>query len=94
MSEKFFDRKKIKLEDFDEKYRKIINLINMNASVKIISKNRNEGEIISIFNEIIDEIKKIDLRKKIESLEDKVSLNLDEKLYTELLSLRNQLKGG
>tara|TARA_B100000315_G_C14559083_1_gene579646 strand:- start:51 stop:1838 length:1788 start_codon:yes stop_codon:yes gene_type:complete len=94
MSEKFFDRKKIKLEDFDEKYRKIINLINMNASVKIISKNRNEGEIISIFNEIIDEIKKVDLRKKIESLEDKVSLNLDEKLYSELLSLRNQLKGG
>ena len=94
MSEKFFDRKKIKLEDFDEKYRKIINLINMNASVKIISKNKNEGEIISIFNEIIGEIKKVDLQKKIESLEDKVSLNLDEKLYTELLSLRNQLKGG
>ena len=94
ISEKFFDRKKIKLEDFDIKYRKIINLIHMNASVKIISKNRNEGEIISIFNEIMDEIKKIDLRKKIESLEDKVSLNLDEKLYSELLSLRNQLKGG
>ena len=26
--------------------------------------------------------------------ENKVSLNLDEKLYSELLSLRNQLKGG
>jgi len=47
-----------------------------------------------MFNEIIDQIKKIELRKKIESLEDKVSLNLDENLYTELLSLRNQLKGG
>ena len=47
-----------------------------------------------MFNEISEEIKKIDLRKKIESLEDKVSLNLDEKLYSELLSLRNQLKGG
>ena len=42
----------------------------------------------------IDEIKKIDLRTKIDSLEGKVSLNLDEKLYSELLSLRNQLKGG
>ena len=42
----------------------------------------------------MNEIKEIDLRKKIESLEDKVSLNLDEKLYSELLSLRNQLKGG
>ena len=47
-----------------------------------------------IFNEIINEIKKIDLKEKIEFLENKVSINLDEKLYSELLSLRNQLKGG
>ena len=47
-----------------------------------------------IFNEIISEIKKIDLKKKIEILESEVSLNLDEKLYSKLLSLRNQLKGG
>jgi len=47
-----------------------------------------------MFNEIIGEIKKIGLKKKIEFLENKVSLNLDENLYSELLSLRNQLKGG
>ena len=47
-----------------------------------------------MFNEIISQIKKIELTKKIESLENKVSLNLDENLYTELLSLRNQLKRG
>ena len=47
-----------------------------------------------MFNEIINEIKKIELRKKIESLEGKVSINLDETLYSELLSLRNQLKEG
>jgi hypothetical protein len=47
-----------------------------------------------MFSEIASEIKKIELRNKIESLEHKVSLNLDENLYTELLSLRNQLKGG
>ena len=41
-----------------------------------------------------NEIKQIDLREKIDSLESKVSINLDEKLYSELLSLRNQLKGG
>ena len=58
----------------------------------IIPENLNE--IISTFNEIINETKKIDLRKKIEFLEDKVSVNLDENLYSELLSLRNQLKGG
>jgi len=94
LSEKFFDRKKLKLEDFDVKFKNIINLININAPVKMITKNKNEKEIIMMFTEIISEIKKIDLQKKIESLEDKVSLNLDEKLYSELLSLRNQIKGG
>tara|TARA_Y100000780_G_scaffold161659_1_gene146484 strand:- start:4 stop:489 length:486 start_codon:yes stop_codon:yes gene_type:complete len=94
LSEKFFNRKKLKLEDFDVKFRDIINLINKNAPVKIISKSKKEEEIVMMFNEIIGEINKIDLRKKIEFLEDKVSLNLDEKLYSELLSLRNQLKGG
>ena len=47
-----------------------------------------------MFNEINSEIKKINLQEKIDALEDKVSLNLDEKLYSELLSLRNQLKSG
>ena len=47
-----------------------------------------------MFDEIVDEIEKIKLRVKIEFLEDKVALNLDEKLYSELLSLRTQLKEG
>ena len=94
LSEKFFDRRKIENEDFEEKFRNIINVVNGNAPIKIICKNKSENEIILIFNEIIDEIKKIELEKKIESLEHKVSLNLDENLYTELLTLRNQLKRG
>jgi len=94
LSEKFFDRKKIEIEDFDGKFRDTINLININAPIKIIHKNKSEKEIISMFNETISEIKKIELQQKIDSLEDKVSVNLDENLYSELLSLRNQLKGG
>ena len=94
LSEKFFDRRKIENEDFEEKFRNIINVVSGNAPIKIICKNKSENEIILIFNEIIDEIKKIELEKKIESLEHKVSLNLDENLYTELLTLRNQLKRG
>ena len=94
LSEKFFDKKKLEISGFDQKFRNIISLININAPVKIIHNNKNDNEIISIFNEIMEEIKKIELRKKIESLENKVSLNLDENLYTELLSLRNQLKRG
>ena len=92
--DKFFDKEKLVIKDFDLKFKNTINLINLNAPVKIITNNKNEEEILRMFNEISEEIKKIDLRKKIESLEDKVSLNLDEKLYSELLSLRNQLKGG
>ena len=49
---------------------------------------------MEIFNEILLEIKKIELKNKIESLENEVSINLDEKRYSELLSLRNQLKSG
>ena len=94
ISEKFFNKKKINLEDFELKFREIIEFINENAPVKIIYKNKNETEIIQIFNEIVSELEKIELRKRIESLEDKVSINLDETLYSELLQLRNQLKRG
>jgi len=94
LSEKFFNRKKLEIKDFDQKFGNIISLININAPVKIIYKNKNDEEIVSMFSEIVSEIRKIELRNKIESLEDKVSLNLDENLYTELLSLRNQLKRG
>ena len=94
LSEKFFDKKEVKIEDFSEKFKNIISQINDNAPVKIIHRNKSDDDIILIFNEILKEIQKIELRKKIESLEDEVSLNLDENLYTELLTLRNQLKGG
>jgi len=94
LSEKFFNKKVLDIEDFDMKFKSIINLVNINAPVKIISKNKTEKEIIAIFHEISAEMKKIELQKKIQQLENKVSLNLDENLYLELLSLRNQLKGG
>ena len=94
ISEKFFSKKKINSEDFEDKFKNLINLININAPIKIISKSKGEERIISMFSEIVKEIGRIDLQKKIEILENKVSMNLDEKLYTELLSLRNQLKSG
>ena len=94
LSERFLEKKKINIDDFDEKFKDMINLINNIAPVKIIYKNKNENEIIIMFNEIKNEIEKIKLQEKIEFLEGKVSLNLDENLYSELLSLRNQLKGG
>tara|TARA_Y100000590_G_scaffold76445_1_gene84576 strand:+ start:531 stop:2318 length:1788 start_codon:yes stop_codon:yes gene_type:complete len=94
LSEQFFERKKLEINDFDEKFKNLISQININAQVKLIYKKKNSEEIISLFNEIMIEIKKIELKEKIESLENKVSLNLDENLYSELLTLRNQLKEG
>ena len=94
LNEKFFNKKKLEIEDIDKKFKDIVNNINNNAPIQTITQNKNEPELIDMFNEIISEIEKIDLKKKIEFLESKVALNLDEKLYSELLSLRNQLKGG
>ena len=94
LSEKFFDKKEVEIVDFEENFKNTINKINDNAPIKIIYKNKNDADIILMFNEIFEEIQKIELKEKIKSLEDKVSLNLDENLYTELLTLRNQLKGG
>ena len=94
LSEKFFDKSKLNIEDFEKEYQNIISIINLNAPVKDIVSKKGEEEIMLIFNEIIKEIKKIDLRSKIDILEERVASNLDENLYSELLSLRNQLKSG
>ena len=94
LSDSFQEDKKIILDESYNQFKDIINEINLNAPVKMIAKNKKKDEILIMFNEIMSEIKKINLKEKIDSLESKVSANLDEKLYSELLSLRNQLKGG
>ena len=53
-----FDRKKIELGDFDIKYKETINLIDLNAPVKIIANNKDDNEISNEF-EIIDKIKQL-----------------------------------
>ena len=94
LSEKSEKIEKLTLNQIDQKYNALINIVNSFAPVKIISAGKKEDSIFVMLKEIINEVKKLDLKEKIDSLEDKVSLNLDEKLYSELLSLRNQLKSG
>ena len=84
------DNKKI----IKNRWRSALNKFSLKRNSNLNLEDKKEDEIIMMFNEISNEIKKIDLRSKIESLEKKVSVNLDEKLYSELLSLRNQLKSG
>ncbi|MDP6304232.1 MAG: hypothetical protein QF657_06730, partial [Candidatus Nitrosopelagicus sp.] len=58
LSEKFFDKKELKIDDFDEKFKNIISEINENAPIKIIHKNKSDNDIILMFNEILKEIEK------------------------------------
>ena len=94
LSGEFSEKKNSLYEILEKEFKEILDTINENAPVKSIAIKKKEGEIIIMFSEIINELNRIELNKKIESLEDKVSANLDEKLYSELLSLRNQLKRG
>ena len=94
LSEKFSEKKNLYDQILDKKSKEVLDTININAPIKSIAKNKKEEDIMMMFSEIVNELNRIELNKKIESLEDKVSANLDEKLYSELLSLRNQLKRG
>jgi len=94
LSEKFSEKQNSYDQILDKKSKEVLDTININAPIKSIAKNKKEEDIMMMFSEIVNELNRIELNKKIESLEDKVSANLDEKLYSELLSLRNQLKRG
>ena len=85
---------KLDNKDFDGKYSEMINNINKFAPVKSITENKGESDLLNIFQEIIDEIKQIELNNKIERLETKVAKEMDQKLYDELLSLKSHLKSG
>ena len=72
-------------------YNKIIDEINENSNIQIITNNKNEQEILDLLEELIKEhIEQTNL-KKIESLEQKLINNLDESSYSELVKLKSQL---
>ena len=85
-SDKDHIKSKIEIE-----YDKIINEINANSNIQIITKNKTDQDIIELLDElIIDHTEQSNLRK-IESLEQKLINNLDENSYSELIKLKNQL---
>ena len=85
---------KLETRNWNLKFSKTIETIIQFAPVKSIVKNKSEKDIINIFYEILDEIKKIEMGNKIHVLEAKVAKKMDEKLYAELLSLKSHLKRG
>ena len=70
---------------------KIIEEINENSNIKIITKNKTDQDILDLLSELIQEHKDQGNLKKIESLEEKLINNLDESSYLELIKLKNQL---
>ncbi len=85
------DKKKIFDLRNDKQFNKIISEINENPSIRIITKNKNDQNILDLIEELIqDHIDQTNL-KKIESLEEKLINNLDENSFSELIKLKSQL---
>ncbi len=72
-------------------YDKIIKEINENSNIQIISKNKDDQNILGLLDELIEDHKEQSNLKKIESLEQKLINKLDENSYSELLKLKSQL---
>ena len=72
-------------------YDKIIDEINENSNIQIITNNKNDQDILHLLGELIDDHKAQSNLRKIESLEQKLINNLDENSYSELIKLKSQL---
>jgi len=72
-------------------YENLINEINENSNIQIIIKNKNDQEILDLFDELIQDHREQSNLIKIESLEQKLINNLDENSYSELIKLKSQL---
>ncbi len=72
-------------------YDKIINEINENSNIQIITKNKTVPVILELLDELIQDHKDQTNLRKIESLEQKLINNLDENSYSELIKLKSQL---
>ena len=70
---------------------KIIEEINENSNIQIITKNKTEEDIIALIEELIQDHKEQSNLRRIESLEQKLINNLDENSYSELIKLKSQL---
>ena len=68
-----------------------INEILDNSNIKLITKNKNDQEILDLIDDFILDFKEQNNLRKIESLEKKLINNLDENSYSELVKLKNQL---
>ncbi len=78
-------------EKIKDRYENLIKEINENSNIQIIVKSKNDQDILDLFDELIQDHREQSNLRKIESLEQKLINNLDEKSYLELIKLKNQL---
>ena len=74
-----------------KKYSSFLKDIEENSNIKLVTKDKNDQEILELLNELINDFIEQSNLKKIESLEKKLINNLDENSYSELLRLKSQL---
>ena len=70
---------------------KIIEEINESSNIQIIKINKTEQDVSDLLDEFIKDHNDQNNLKKIESLEQKLINNLDERSYSELIKLKTQL---
>ena len=75
----------------NKRYDKIIEEINENSNVQMITKNKTDEDVTGLLSELIEDHKEQTNLRKIESLEQKLINNLDENSYSELIKLKSQL---
>ena len=94
-SNKSYETNTFKEKFKQTKYIDLINDINSFAPVKFIAKiKKDEDEMLLVFEEINNDLKKFELNHKIESLEKKMIRNMNEETYKELLDLKRQANNG
>ena len=89
---------KIEQGSFDDffnnsEFKPLIKEVREFAPIKQIANNIDERAVEIMLEELCGEMKKIDLDKKIENLENKMAEQMDEETYNEILSLKIQQKG-
>ena len=72
-------------------YKKLIEEISENSNIHLITKRKNDQEILNLLDELIMDCRTQTNLRKIESLEKKLINNLDETSYKELIELKSQL---
>ena len=72
-------------------FNNIVNEINENSNIQIITKNRSDQDMSDLLDELLRDHKEQSNLKKIESLEQKLINNLDENSYSELIKLKSQI---